>query len=160
NGAWHAGSGEKFHSVNPETEEPAFEVRHATASEVDAAFVAARDATPDWRDALFDERAERLRRYADEGTRRTEEIAAANAKATGKPMWESRTEVASIIAKVAISIHAYQQRSGEMRSAAGEVTAVLRHRPHGVVAVLGPFNFPGHLPNGHIVPALLAGNCV
>ena len=35
--------------------------------------------------------------------------------------------------------------------------AVLRHRPHGVAAVLGPFNFPGHLPNGHIVPALLAG---
>jgi succinylglutamic semialdehyde dehydrogenase len=29
-----------------------------------------------------------------------------------------------------------------------------------VVAVFGPFNFPGHLPNGHIVPALLAGNTV
>jgi succinylglutamic semialdehyde dehydrogenase len=30
----------------------------------------------------------------------------------------------------------------------------------GVAAVLGPFNFPGHLPNGHIVPALLAGDTV
>ncbi len=38
--------------------------------------------------------------------------------------------------------------------------AVLRHRPHGVVAVFGPYNFPGHLPNGHIVPALIAGNAV
>lgn len=38
--------------------------------------------------------------------------------------------------------------------------AVLRHRPHGVVAVFGPYNFPGHLPNGHIVPALIAGNTV
>ena len=28
------------------------------------------------------------------------------------------------------------------------------------MAVFGPFNFPGHLPNGHILPALLAGNCV
>jgi succinylglutamic semialdehyde dehydrogenase len=37
---------------------------------------------------------------------------------------------------------------------------VLRHKPHGVVAVFGPYNFPGHLPNGHIVPALLAGNSV
>ncbi|MDT9150908.1 aldehyde dehydrogenase family protein, partial [Escherichia coli] len=37
---------------------------------------------------------------------------------------------------------------------------VLRHKPHGVVAVFGPYNFPGHLPNGHIVPALLAGNAV
>jgi succinylglutamic semialdehyde dehydrogenase len=38
--------------------------------------------------------------------------------------------------------------------------SVLRHKPHGVVAVFGPYNFPGHLPNGHIVPALLAGNTV
>ena len=36
----------------------------------------------------------------------------------------------------------------------------LRHKPHGVLAVLGPFNFPAHLPNGHIVPALIAGNAV
>ena len=36
----------------------------------------------------------------------------------------------------------------------------LRHRPHGVLAVFGPYNFPGHLPNGHIVPALLAGNTI
>jgi succinylglutamic semialdehyde dehydrogenase len=36
----------------------------------------------------------------------------------------------------------------------------VRHKPHGVLAVLGPYNFPAHLPNGHIVPALLAGNAV
>ena len=36
----------------------------------------------------------------------------------------------------------------------------VRHKPHGVMAVLGPYNFPAHLPNGHIVPALLAGNAV
>jgi succinylglutamic semialdehyde dehydrogenase len=160
NGAWHAGAGEAFHSVNPELDEPAFEARNATADEVDAAFVAARDAAREWRDLLFNERAERVRRYADEVKRRTEEFAAAISFETGKPLWESRTEVASIVAKVAISIQAYQQRTGETRSAAGEATAVLRHRPHGVVGVLGPFNFPGHLPNGHIVPALLAGNCV
>ncbi len=160
NGAWHAGEGESFHSVNPELDEPAFEARHANASEVDAAFVAANDASADWRDRLFEERAERARRFADEVKRRTEEMAAAISLETGKPLWESRTEVASIVAKVAISIQAYHHRTGENRSAAGEATAVLRHRPHGVVAVLGPFNFPGHLPNGHIVPALLAGNCI
>ncbi len=38
--------------------------------------------------------------------------------------------------------------------------AFIRHKPHGVVAVFGPYNFPGDLPNGHIVPALLAGNTV
>ena len=36
----------------------------------------------------------------------------------------------------------------------------MRHKPHGVMAVLGPYNFPAHLPNGHIVPALIAGNVV
>ncbi|WP_312664142.1 succinylglutamate-semialdehyde dehydrogenase, partial [Pantoea sp. CTOTU49201] len=51
---------------------------------------------------------------------------------------------------------AYHSRTGEQ--ADGESS--LRHRPHGVLAVFGPYNFPGHLPNGHIVPALLAGNCV
>ena len=35
-----------------------------------------------------------------------------------------------------------------------------RFKPFGVFAVIGPFNFPGHLPNGHIVPLLLAGNSV
>ncbi len=144
NGAWHAGAGDAFHSVNPETDEPAFEARHATADEVDAAFVAAGEAAADWRDRLFLERAERARRFAEEVKRRTEDFAAAISRETGKPLWESRTEVASVIAKVAISIQAYQQRTGETRSAAGEATAVLRHRPHGVVGVLGPFNFPAH----------------
>jgi succinylglutamic semialdehyde dehydrogenase len=32
--------------------------------------------------------------------------------------------------------------------------------PRGVLAVLGPFNFPAHLPNGHVVPALATGNAV
>ncbi|MBN0872362.1 aldehyde dehydrogenase family protein, partial [Pseudomonas aeruginosa] len=38
--------------------------------------------------------------------------------------------------------------------------ALLRHKPHGVMAVFGPYNFPGHLPNGHIIPALIAGNTI
>ena len=62
--------------------------------------------------------------------------------------------------KVDISIRAYDERTGERTAATAFGSATLRHRPHGVAAVLGPFNFPGHLPNGHIVPALLAGDTV
>ncbi|WP_165679749.1 succinylglutamate-semialdehyde dehydrogenase, partial [Metapseudomonas otitidis] len=62
--------------------------------------------------------------------------------------------------KVAISIQSYRERTGEKSGPLADATAVLRHKPHGVVAVFGPYNFPGHLPNGHIVPALLAGNAV
>ncbi|WP_158699282.1 aldehyde dehydrogenase family protein, partial [Cronobacter dublinensis] len=62
------------------------------------------------------------------------------------------------INKVGISLKAYQTRTGEQHSPMPDGAATLRHRPHGVLAVFGPYNFPGHLPNGHIVPALLAGN--
>jgi succinylglutamic semialdehyde dehydrogenase len=79
---------------------------------------------------------------------------------TGKPLWESRTEVATMVGKVDISVRAYHARTGSSETQAGAMTQALRHRPHGVVAVFGPYNFPGHLPNGHIVPALLAGNTV
>jgi len=63
-----------------------------------------------------------------------------------------------MIGKVDISIRAYQERTGEKEQPMPQGRSVLRHKPHGVVAVFGPYNFPGHLPNGHIIPALLAGN--
>ena len=65
-----------------------------------------------------------------------------------------------MIGKVDISIRAYAERTGERENPTAFGRAVLRHKPHGVAAVLGPYNFPGHLPNGHIVPALLAGDTV
>ena len=65
-----------------------------------------------------------------------------------------------MVNKIAISVQSYRERTGEKSGPLGDATAVLRHKPHGVVAVFGPYNFPGHLPNGHIVPALLAGNSV
>jgi len=77
---------------------------------------------------------------------------------TSKPRWETLTEVQSMIAKVAISVRAYHQRTGFTQTEIPDGVASLRHKPHGVLAVFGPYNFPGHLPNGHIVPALIAGN--
>jgi succinylglutamic semialdehyde dehydrogenase len=66
-----------------------------------------------------------------------------------------------MVAKIAVSIKAQSERAGEHSLPAEFGHLDLSHRPHGVMAVFGPYNFPGHLPNGHIVPALLAGNtCV
>ena len=65
-----------------------------------------------------------------------------------------------MVGKIEISVKAYNERTGTKASDLPDGQAVLRHRPHGVVAVFGPYNFPGHLPNGHIVPALIAGNTV
>ena len=106
-------------------------------------------------------RMEALRRFANAVRARDEEFATLIARETGKPLWEARTEVASVVAKVDISINAFGERTPTRRleAAMGNKVAV-RHKPHGVLAVLGPYNFPAHLPNGHIVPALLAGNAV
>jgi succinylglutamic semialdehyde dehydrogenase len=87
-----------------------------------------------------------------------EELAQIIAEEVGKPLWEARLEVTTMANKVDISVQSYGARTGETSAKVADGNAVLRHRPHGVFAVFGPYNFPGHLPNGHIVPALIAGN--
>ena len=106
-------------------------------------------------------RIEILERYATGLRPRIEQIAKAISSEMGKQFWEAESEVDAMIGKIAISIKAYDERSGLRSETTSFGTSQLSHKPHGVFAVFGPFNFPGHLPNGHIVPALLAGNtCV
>ena len=125
-----------------------------------AAVAAARAAFPGWSATPLDDRIALAHRFSAVIGERAEDFATLIARETGKPLWETRTEVASVRAKVDISITAQAERAGTRSGAVGGVRQVLRHKPHGVVAVLGPYNFPAHLPNGHIVPALLAGNTV
>lgn len=159
-GQWCAAAGPAFASHNPGTGETVWSGQAATAGDVDRAVNAARRAFGAWSQTPFETRCEIARRFAAFVTERKEQLAQAIGRETGKPLWEARTEAASMAAKVAISITAYGERTGEKRTPMADGIAVLRHRPHGVVAVFGPYNFPGHLPNGHIVPALIAGNCV
>lgn len=101
-----------------------------------------------------------MERFADIVGDKKDPLAELIARETGKPVWEARTEAAGVAAKVAVSIAAYHRRTGTDHRDAPFGHMSLVHRPHGVMLVLGPFNFPAHLPNGHIVPALLAGNSV
>ena len=125
-----------------------------------AAVAAARAAAPGWAAAPLAARITVAQAFAATVRERAEAFATLISRETGKPLWETRTEVASVAAKVDISIAAQAERAGERAGEAGGVRQRLRHKPHGVLAVLGPYNFPAHLPNGHIVPALLAGNTV
>ncbi|WP_322049000.1 succinylglutamate-semialdehyde dehydrogenase [Paraburkholderia sp. J67] len=159
-GQWCAANGPAFASRNPGTNETVWSGNAASAEDVDRAVSAARRAFPTWAQTPFETRCEIVKRFAALVNERKEDLARAIGRETGKPLWEARTEAASMAAKVAISITAYGERTGEKRSDMADGVAVLRHRPHGVVAVFGPYNFPGHLPNGHIVPALIAGNAV
>lgn len=121
----------------------------------------AREALAEWAERSVAYRSETLRRFANVVRSNADGFADLIARETGKPLWEAATEVQSVVNKVDISINAYAERTPNLRSegALGAKVAV-RHKPHGVLAVLGPYNFPAHLPNGHIVPALLAGNAV
>ena len=127
---------------------------------VAAAVARARAAAPGWARRPLAERIAVVRAFKAAVEADAAAFAQMIARETGKPLWETRTEVASVAAKVEISITAQAKRAGEKAAEAAGVRQMLRHKPHGVLAVLGPYNFPAHLPNGHIVPALLAGNVV
>jgi succinylglutamic semialdehyde dehydrogenase len=159
-GVWRAGAGSEASSVDPTTGEVIWRQASAGPADVAAAVEAARKAFPAWADLPREERIAVLRRYKDVLVARTATFAEALSRETGKALWETKAELGSMAGKVEASIKAYDERTGEYASDMAFGRAVLRHRPHGVMAVLGPFNFPGHLPNGHIVPALLAGDTV
>jgi len=155
-GQWLTGGADAFSKQNPVTGETLWQGKAASGSQVAAACEAARAAFPLWARKPFAERQALVEGFARLLESHKTALAETIAQETGKPRWETLTEVQAMINKIAISIKAYHSRTGEQ--ADGESS--LRHRPHGVLAVFGPYNFPGHLPNGHIVPALLAGNCV
>jgi succinylglutamic semialdehyde dehydrogenase len=159
-GAWRAGSGEVLSSTDPATGEVVWRGPTASPADVAAAVAAARAAFHGWADLPRETRIEAMRRYQAALTERRPAFAEAISRETGKALWETTAEVGSMIAKVDASIAAYDERTGVKESATAFGRAVLRHRAHGVMAVLGPYNFPVHLPNGHIVPALLAGDTV
>ncbi len=121
----------------------------------------ARAAWPEWAAHSVAYRIETMNRFANVVRARDQEFADLIARETGKPYWEAKTEVGAVVNKVEISINAYSERTPmrKLEAAMGNKVAV-RHKRHGVLAVLGPFIFPAHLPNGHLVPALIAGNAM
>jgi succinylglutamic semialdehyde dehydrogenase len=160
-GAWSKGKGEGFSNLCPATGDVAWSGHAADAAQVTAAIAAARKAFADWSRRPQNDRTKILESYAVEIGKRTDAIAQAISRDMGKALWESTGEAGAMKGKIAVSISAQVERAGSKMSNAAFGSAHLTHRPHGVMAVFGPFNFPGHLPNGHIVPALLAGNtCV
>lgn len=160
NGAWSAGAGDLFVSRDPVTDEAVFAANAADGAQVQTAVDAARTAFESWSRTSRAQRIAILEAYAKALSARGPAIAEAISRDMGKALWESTAEVGAMVGKIAISVRAYDERTGVQDEATAFGKAALDHRPWGVMAVLGPFNFPGHLPNGHIVPALLAGNSV
>lgn len=159
-GQWIAGQGESMTSASPYNDEVFWQGDSATPAQVEQAVKAARQAFLQWKKLSFEEREKIVLAFAKEAKANSEAIAEVIAKETGKPLWETKTEAAAVAGKVAISIRAYHDRTGQTEREANGNQIVLRHKPLGVMAIFGPYNFPAHLPNGHMIPALLAGNTV
>lgn len=137
------------------------ELWRGAVGDVNEAVELARRAWPEWAAKPLATRVELCRRFASEVRKASDDFADLISRETGKPLWESRAEVEAVINRVDTSVTAYAERTGQKkRDSALRGSAAVRHKPHGVMVVLGPYNSPAHLPNGHIVPALIAGNVV
>lgn len=159
-GRWVPGSGAAFQSRDPFSGAVVWSGEGAGPEQVASAVAAARQAQPSWERQGVEARRGALQRFAETVSSRRAEIAATISRETGKPRWESEQEVGTLLAKGPTSVEAYGERCAEKSFALGEARAHLRYRAHGVLAVLGPFNLPAHLPHSHLIPSLLAGNTV
>ena len=160
NNSWHKGKGSQLSSHNPCSSALLWSGFSATEDQVAEAVASAREGFTLWSGTPLAERIHLLKRYQDILKKNKDELANTISDEVGKPRWEAATEANTMIGKIDLSLAAYEARTGERQEVNGTVTAQVVHKPHGVMAVLGPYNFPGHLANGHIVPALLAGNSI
>ncbi|TCB66373.1 succinylglutamate-semialdehyde dehydrogenase [Acinetobacter sp. ANC 4178] len=159
-GQWLNGHGAEWIKTNPVSNQALWAAQAANQEDVEKATLAARKAFSTWAKYSLEQRIEIIERFAALLEQNQNRLAEVISQETSKPLWETLTEVQSMIAKMVISVRAYHERTGSSETVMADGVASLRHRPHGVLAVFGPYNFPGHLPNGHIVPALIAGNTI
>jgi succinylglutamic semialdehyde dehydrogenase len=159
-GQWKAGLGHEVTSLNPAKNEIIWQGKTASPEQVEQAISSARTAFESWSAVSFEERVSVVTKFAELLAVNKEALANTISIETGKPRWETLGEVGAMVGKINISLNAYKERTGTVENPMPGAKAFIRHKPHGVVAVFGPYNFPGHLPNGHIVPALIAGNTI
>lgn len=159
-GKWVEGKGAPLLSENPCTGEVFWKSHSADLSQLEDALLAAKEAAKQWKKTTLHERKKLLINAKDLLVQKKTEFADLISQETGKPHWETLSEVSAVIGKFAISFDAYDVRCAFRHQETSNAANITRHKPHGVAAILGPFNFPVHLPNGHIIPALLAGNTI
>lgn len=159
-GVWTPGLGDEFRSVDPSNTQAIWSGHEATAAQVEQAVDAAKAAFDGWVMTPFEGRVKIVRKYGELLVAHKDELAKLIAQDAGKTLWDATGEATAMANKIEISLKAYSERTGFKETVNGAIRSKLAHRAHGVMAVFGPYNFPGHLPNGHIVPALIAGNTI
>lgn len=150
-------------SINPSDGSSIVWQGRCSVDHVRPAVAAARQAFPAWTRLNRSDREKYLRSYQDVVRSNVDRIADLIADETGKTIAESRFEAGALAAKVDITLDP-DGAASRVRDFSVKVNDTRRgdnrFKPHGVMAVVGPFNFPAHLPNGHYIPALAAGNTI
>ncbi len=148
-------------SRNPSNNQVIWKGQMDDDSSVEKAVNVARGFQCDWAKTTFEERKTIINRFADIVKEQSEFLAHIISEENGKPFWESKAEVNSLVNKVQVVFDSFDERAREKsKEMSNGRLAVTRFKPHGVLAVLGPFNFPMSMPNSHIMPAIYAGNTV
>ncbi|MCA9294394.1 MAG: aldehyde dehydrogenase family protein, partial [Phycisphaerales bacterium] len=157
--------GDAIRSHNPAAPDQLVWQGGSNLQHVDDAVAAARAAQSAWARTPFEQRIEALLAFKKLAAERKEQIGQLIQLETGKAAWDAQAEAGILAGKIDITLDD-SAGSGRSRVAPFDLTlsptrqGSTRFRPHGVMAVVGPFNFPAHLPNGHIAPALLMGNTI
>lgn len=152
-------SASSFETENPHTGEKVMQVHPADSEQVGEAVAAAHRAFPAWRALGFEGRREILLRFKEELKKRRDAIACAISTEMGKLYSEGLAEADACVGKIDLTLGEAAARVADVHPA-GLVGGFWTYRPHGVMAVVGPYNFPIHLANGHIIAALMTGNTV
>lgn len=160
NGSWQEGRGVSLESISPIDESIIWRGNEADAEQVRQAFLAAANAQSTWAAKTVDERFEYIETFAKIIDSEKEHLGEISCREVGKPLKESIGEVAAVVGKCGLTREAHDLRKRGEEHDLGTRIGRVEHRPLGVVSVFGPFNFPMHIANGQIVPALLAGNTV
>ena len=158
---WKLSDGLAFESYSPIDEKLLWCGHVSTEKDVKDAVESAKGAFELWSGLDIEERINYIKKFIEIVEENKEILAECISNEVGKPYWESLTEVSSIIGKLEPCVVAYNLRNQTIiREQKDGSRSITRFKPHGVVGIIGPYNFPAHMPNGHIMAALLAGNTV
>lgn len=148
-------------TVNPSNNQVIWCGRETSCSELVNIIAKAKKTQKDWENVPISDKQNIIKRFAEYVNEHVDEAAKIISDENGKPFWEAKTEVKSLINKVQVVFDAYEERAKiKVKELANGRMSYTRYRPYGVMAVLGPFNFPMSMPNSHIMPAIYAGNTV
>lgn len=146
--------------TNPATGEVIGEVPAGGAAEARAAVAAARRAFDGWRRTSATQRAQLLKAAARRLRERAEEIARVQTLENGRPLRESRDGVEAAIGAVEQYAELGALHRGHTLAGDWGASDMAVREPHGVVALLVPWNDPISIAGGQIAAALVTGNTV